>query len=116
MRHHNRNIKLKRVRNQRQALLKTLSNSLIARGRIETSHTKARALKPYIERLTTIAKKGDLASRRVLIARLGNEKAVQKLMEESIHKYKDRKGGYTRIIKKGSRPGDGSPRAFIEFV
>lgn len=115
MRHHNANRKFGRKTNQRRALLKSLAVALISAEKIETSEPKAKELRPMIERLLTNANKGTLAAYRLLIGTLG-AKAAKKLFTEIAPKYKDRKGGYTRITKLVARKGDGSARAYIEFV
>jgi len=115
MRHHNANRKFGRERNQRKALLKGLCVGLITAGKIETSEPKAKELRPTIEKLITLAKKGTLASYRLVIGDVG-PKAGKKLFTEIAPTYKDRKGGYTRITKTIARKGDGSARAYIEFV
>ncbi len=115
MRHHKNKRTLGRDKNQRAALLKSLSVNLIVRGRIETSEAKAKELRPYFERFITRAKTGTLAARRYLIGQIG-EKQTEKLMTKIAPQYKDRKGGYTRIIKTVRRLSDGSFRAYIELV
>ncbi|HEY9586170.1 MAG TPA: 50S ribosomal protein L17 [Candidatus Paceibacterota bacterium] len=115
MRHHKNKRSLGRERNQRNALLRNLATSLILRGRIETSEAKAKEVRPYVERLVTRAKTGTLANRRFLIGQVG-EKQAGKLMEKIALQYKNRKGGYTRIIKTVRRLKDGSFRAYIELV
>jgi len=116
MKHHQKIKKLGRKANPRRALLKSLMVALIEKNRIKTTEVKAKALRPTIEKLVTLAKKDTLASRRLVIARLGNGQAAQKLVDEISSKYKNRAGGYTRIIKLPRRPNDASPMAFIEFV
>lgn len=115
MRHHKNKRTLGRTKGQRIALLKSLAVSLTVRGKIETSEAKAKELRPYYERLVTRAKVGTLASRRYLIAHVGEQQA-KKLMEKIAPQYKDRKGGYTRITKTIRRLQDGSFRAYIELV
>ena len=114
MRHHNANRKFGRKSNQRKALLKALAVGLISSGKIETSEPKAKELRPFIEKLITNAGKGTLAAYRLVIAAAGPA-AGKKLFIEIGPKYKG-KSGYTRIIKMTPRKGDGSPRAYIEFV
>lgn len=114
MKHSKIGRKLGRKRNQKKALLRSLSLSLINNGKIETSEAKAKELRPYIEKVITRAKTNSVFSRRILRAKLGADSV--KLFEEIAPKYKDRNGGYTRIIKLGHRKSDGSPRAIIEFV
>lgn len=107
--------KLHRERGQRQALLKTLATSLILKEKIVTTEAKAKELSPFIQRKITRAKKGDLASRRYL-ATVFTPKAVKKLVEDLGVRYKDRKGGYVRIVKMGQRKSDSSKMAMIQLV
>ncbi|MCX6757937.1 MAG: 50S ribosomal protein L17 [Candidatus Nomurabacteria bacterium] len=117
MRHSNKTKKFGREKTQRHALMHSLALNLIVREKIKTTEPKAKALRPFIEKLVTLAKKGDLASRRVVISRLTNRsKEVKKLFEVIAPKYTDKKGGYTRIIKLGARKSDAAPMAVIEFV
>jgi large subunit ribosomal protein L17 len=117
MRHHNTNRKFGRDKNQRKALLSSLALNLIVREKIKTTEAKAKELKPFIEKILTRAKKGDLATRRLIIAKLMNrEREVKKLFDTLAPKYEDRKGGYTRILKLGARKSDGAKMAYIEFV
>jgi large subunit ribosomal protein L17 len=117
MRHHNNVRKFGRTKNQRNALLKGLVLSLIAHGKIETTEAKAKELRPFIEKIITKANVGTLASSRLVIAGLYNLKgASTKLIKEIAPKYKDRKGGYTRITKLPRRGGDASKMAVIEFI
>ncbi len=103
--------------NVRNALLKSLALSLIIHGRIQTTEAKAKELRPFIEKLVTRAKVGDLASRRVIISRLMNRAPETKiLIEEIAPKFKDVQGGYTRILKLPARKSDGALMALIEFV
>lgn len=102
---------------RRRSFLRNLANDLLRRGKIETTEARAKALRPLIERLITIAKKQTLASRRLLLARLHNAKTVQKLYEEIAARYQARKGGYLRITKLAkARKRDGTRMAIIEFV
>jgi large subunit ribosomal protein L17 len=117
MRHHNKNRKFGRTKNQRVALIKGLALSLIKHERIETTLAKAKELRPYVEKLVTRAKVDTLASRRITSARLGNQAtATTKLYKDLGPKYKTRPGGYTRIVKLAPRKSDASPMAIIEFV
>jgi len=115
MNHHKDKRKFNRPRNQRNALLKTLSVSLMMYEKIQTSLPKAKELRPYAEKLVTTAKKNTLASNRDLISMIGKV-AAKKLTGEIAPRYSDRKGGYLRIVKTGKRAVDASPRAIIEFV
>ena len=117
MRHGNNKRKFGRVRKVRVALLNSLALNLIVRGKIKTTEPKAKELRPFIEKLITQAKKGDMATRRLVIAKLSNRRPeVKKLFEVIAPKYKDTKGGYTRVLKLGARKSDGAKMAVIEFV
>lgn len=119
MRHHNSIRKFGRDSNERRALLRSLALSLIDHGRIETTEAKAKELRPYIEPLVTKAKSDTLMTRRYLISKLGSgsqTSAIKKLVETIAPKYKERAGGYTRIIKTAIRVSDGGHMAVIEFV
>lgn len=117
MRHHNSVRKFGRTSNGRRALLKSLALALINHGRIETTEAKAKELRPYVEKLVTKAKDNSVASKRLIISRLMNRKEEsKKLFEEIAPKYKDQKGGYTRIMKLPQRQGDAAKMALIEFV
>lgn len=117
MRHHNKNRKFGRPKNQRTALIQGLALSLIKRGQIRTTLAKAKELRPFVEKLVTRAKSDTLASRRLIIARLGNQPTMTaKLFKDVAPKYKERPGGYTRIMKIAPRKSDASPMAIIEFV
>ncbi len=115
MRKRKRGRKLSRKRNQRKALLKALAFALISNERIKTTEAKAKEVSRVAERFITRAKKGDLASRRFLLKFLP-ERLVKKLIEEIAPIYKERKGGYTKIIKLGPRKSDGAKMAMIELV
>ena len=99
-----------------QMMLRNLATSLIQHGRIETTETKAKRLRPVAERLVTFAKRGDLASRRRVQSQLTDKGAVHKLFTEIAPLVSDRNGGYTRITKLGYRKGDNAPMAVIELV
>jgi len=117
MRHHSSVRKFGRSKSQRHALLKGLVLSLIAHGKIETTEARAREVRPFVEKMVTKALVGTLASRRLVISRLYNLKApATKLIDTIAPNYKDRTGGYTRITKIGSRAGDASKMAIIEFI
>ncbi len=101
----------------RKALMKNLSSELIDHGKIKTTHTKAKATQIYVEKLVTLAKVDSVANRRLAASRLGNKLAVQKLFAEVGPKFKERNGGYTRVIKTpDGRVGDGAPMSYISFV
>jgi large subunit ribosomal protein L17 len=117
MRHHNTKRKFGRDKNQRKALLNSLALNLIVHGKIKTTLPKAKELRPFVEKLVTKAKKGDMSTRRTIISKLSNRsKEVKKLFEVIAPKYKDKNGGYTRVLKLGQRISDGTEMALIEFV
>ncbi|KKR70811.1 MAG: 50S ribosomal protein L17 [Candidatus Nomurabacteria bacterium GW2011_GWB1_40_7] len=117
MRHHNNTRKFGRDKTQKRALLNSLALNLIAREKIKTTEPKAKELRPFIEKLITRAKKGDMATRRIVAAKLSNRgKEVKKLFEILAPKYADKKGGYTRVLKLGARKSDGAKMAIIEFI
>ena len=94
-----------------------LCREVIEHERIKTTHTKARAVKPEIEKLITLAKRGDLHARRQALSRLGHDKSlVYKLFEEVAPRYGGRSGGYTRILKLGPRRSDATEMVFLELV
>ncbi len=101
---------------QQKALLRNQAKDLFRHGRITTTHAKAKALRPYAERLITKAKAGDLHKRRQVLSELNDRDVVAHLFEEVGPRFVDRPGGYTRIIKLGPRPGDNAPMALIELV
>lgn len=107
--------KLHREAGQRKALLKTMATSLILRGKITTTEAKAKELAPFVEKKITRAKAGTVAAKRHL-AQFFSAKVVKKLVDEVAIKNKDRKGGYTRVIKLGQRKSDSSKMAIIELV
>ena len=122
MRHHNVNRKFGRKAGPRRAMLRSLARNLIMNGRIETTEARAKELRGIVEKLVTQGRDGSIASRRLIAARLGahetdpKNSATKKLIEEISPKFKERPGGYTRVVKLGNRRGDGSPMAIIEFV
>ena len=116
MRHKIGHRKLQRSAGHRTALLRNLAASLIKHEQILTGTAKAKELRPYVEKLITLAKKGGLSNRRLASSRLQDDAQLTKLFEVLAERYKDRNGGYTRIIKAGIRASDASPMAIIEFV
>ncbi len=116
MRHQKKKATLGRETAQRKALMRSLADSLVIHGGIKTTKAKAKALRSVIEPLVTKARKGTLSARREAIKVLYTDKAVKKLMEEIGPRYKDRDGGYTRIIKIGTRVNDAAETVRIEFV
>ena len=106
-----------RERNQRRALLRSLARALVLEERISTTEAKAKALRPFVERLVTYAKWNTLASRRLAVAKLHDEAAVKKLFATIGPRYADRKGGYTRVVKRAKRgSNDARTLAYIAFV
>ena len=116
MRHRISGRKLNRSSAHRKALFKNLAAALIKHEQITTTLPKAKDLRPLVEKMITIGKKGTLHAKRQLISRLPKKADFNKVVNELSERYKERKGGYTRIIKKGYRYGDSAPMAIIEFV
>lgn len=116
MRHQRKTVKLGRKAEHRDAMLANQVCSLIEHNRIQTTLAKAKAVRPLAEKMVTLGKKGDLHARRTALATLDNRAAVKKLFEEIAPRSKERRGGYTRIIKLGARKSDAAPLAFIEWV
>lgn len=116
MRHNARTQRLGREKDQRIALIRGLVNSLVEHGRIKTTVAKAKELRRHAEKAVTVAKRQTLNARRVLLSKYPNEKVIQIIFNDLAPRFKDRAGGYTRIIKVGNRPGDNSAMAFIEWV
>jgi len=116
MRHKYGQRKLNRTSQHRQALLRNLSASLIKHEQILTTVPKAKELRPYLEKLITLAKRGGLSNRRLAHARLQDDAQLVKLFDTLAARYSDRAGGYTRVIKAGIRASDAAPLAIIELV
>ena len=116
MRHRRKTVKLSRSQAHRDSMLSNMTCSLIQHGRIRTTLAKAKALRPYAERMVTLGKRGDLHARRNALAYLKQKDAVQKLFGEVAEACKERPGGYCRITKLGPRMSDSAPMAFIEWV
>jgi len=116
MKHNISHRKLNRTSSHRKALLMNLSNALLKHEQITTTLPKAKELRPFVEKIITLGKKGDLKSKRKAISILQNEKNMKKVFDIFSKRYKDRFGGYTRIIKLGNRFGDNAPTAVIELV
>ena len=116
MRHGYAGRQLSRTKGHRRALFANLANALLKHEQIKTTLPKAKDLRPYVEKLITLGKRGDLHARRQVAARLRDDKVVAKLFSVLGARYKDRAGGYTRIIKAGFRYGDAAPMAVIELV
>jgi ribosomal protein L17 len=116
MRHKLGGRKLNRTSSHRKALLRNMSAALIKHEQITTTLPKARELRPYLEKLITLAKHGGLSNRRLAHARLMDDAQEKKLFEVLAARYADRQGGYTRVIKAGVRASDAAPLAVIELV
>lgn len=116
MRHRKSGRKLNRNSPQRSALKKGLAISIIEHESVKTTLAKAKEIRGFLEPLVTLAKENSVANQRLAYARLQSKEAVAKLFDELGPRYKDRPGGYLRVIKRGYRPGDKAPAAQIEFV
>ena len=116
MKHNIKNKKLNKTSSHRKAMFMNMSNALIKHEQITTTLAKAKELKRFVEKVITLGKKGDLLSRRKTISILQDQKMSKKVFEVFADRYKNRSGGYTRIIKLGNRFGDNAPTAVIEFV
>jgi large subunit ribosomal protein L17 len=116
MRHKVGHRKLQRTSAHRAALLRNMAAALIKHEQIQTTTAKARELRPYAEKLITLAKRGGLSNRRLAHARLLDEAQLTKLFDELAPRYANRQGGYTRIVKAGIRASDAAPIAIIELV
>ena len=116
MKHKIKGRKLNRNSAHRKALMRNLSIALLSNERIRTTLPKAKELRPFVEKVLTIAKKDNLANRRLAISILGNKLAVERLFKEIAPRISSRNGGYTRIMKHGFRVGDKAPMAIMELV
>ncbi|MCE8537637.1 50S ribosomal protein L17 [Ruegeria pomeroyi] len=116
MRHARGYRRLNRTHEHRKALFANMAGSLIEHEQIKTTLPKAKELRPIVEKLITLGKRGDLHARRQAAAQLKEDKDVAKLFDVLAERYKDRQGGYVRILKAGFRYGDMAPMAIIEFV
>ena len=116
MRHKHGGRKLQRSTGHRTALLRNLAAALIKHEQIQTTLPKAKELRPYVEKLITLAKHGGLSNRRLVHARLLDETQERKLFETLAERYANRSGGYTRVIKAGFRGSDAAPMGIIELV
>lgn len=116
MRHRIKIKKLDRKKAPREMMLRNLASSILIYEKVKTTKAKAKVVKPMVEKLITLSKKGDLAARRRLIAVLPQKMAVMKIMDVIGARYKERPGGYTRIINLGVRQGDGAEMVQIELV
>jgi large subunit ribosomal protein L17 len=116
MRHHRSGKKLGRDSSHRKALYANLTSSLIEHGRIRTTETKAKAVRPIAEKMVTLGRDGSIHARRQVLAYLRTQEVVHKLFSEVAPRFRDRPGGYTRVVKLGPRQGDSAPMAYLEFV
>jgi large subunit ribosomal protein L17 len=116
MRHQIAHRKLNKTTSHRKAMFANMAASLIEHEQIVTTLPKAKEMAPIMDKLVSLAKKGDLAARRSALAQVRNEEAVRKLFDVMGARYKSRNGGYTRVLKAGFRPGDNAPLAVLELV
>ena len=116
MRHLKSKRKLNKTSTHRKAMLSNMAVALIKHEQIQTTLPKAKELAPYVDKLITLGKKGDLSSRRKAYSLLPEKEWVSKLFDELSERYKDRNGGYTRVLKAGFRYGDSAPMAVIELI
>ncbi len=116
MRHRNAGKQLGRNTSHRRALLRNLTTALFKHQQIETTDSKAKQLRPVAEKIMTLAKRGDLHARRQALAYLTETAVVHRLFDELKEHYKDRQGGYVRIVKKGLRKGDGAPVSVVQLL
>ena len=116
MRHRKKGRKLQRTASHRRAMLRNLATSLFRHERIETTTAKAKELRPYAERLITLARRGDLHARRLVARKIQDREVLGKLFDEISTRYAERPGGYTRILKLGNRKGDAAEISLIELV
>ena len=116
MRHRVAGRKLQRTSSHRTALFRNMAAALIKHEQITTTTAKAKELRPYVEKLVTLAKRGGLSNRRLAQSRLMDDAQLAKLFDVIGPRYADRNGGYTRVIKAGIRASDAAPVAIIEFV
>ncbi len=116
MRHGIAHRKLNRTSEHRKAMFANMAASLVQHEQISTTLPKAKELRSFMDKLVTLGKKGDLAARRQAISKMRDKEMVQKLFDVLAERYKDREGGYTRVLKAGYRYGDNAPMAVIELV
>src|SRR3954470_11767936 len=116
MRHRNAGFKLGRKTSHRYALLRNLVTSVIVEDRVETTVAKAKAVRPHVEKMITLGKKGDVHARRQALSFLRTDDAVKRLFDTVAPRYGDRQGGYLRIVRTGFQKGDGAEKAFIELL
>jgi large subunit ribosomal protein L17 len=116
MRHQKTGRKLGRNSSHRKAMFRNMVTSLFSHHQVETTDAKAKEVRSLVEKMMTLAKKGDLHARRQALAYMTSKKVTHQLFDELQEKYHDRQGGYVRIIKKGIRKGDGAPTSIIQLV
>ena len=116
MRHRNKGRQLSRTSSHREALLRNMATSLFRHGRIQTTTAKAKELRPFAERLITLAKRGDLHARRLAARKIQDKDVLFTLFDSIGPRFSERPGGYTRVLKVGHRQGDGAEMALIELV
>ena len=116
MRHRNKGRQLSRTSSHREALLRNMAISLFRHGRIETTTAKAKELRPFAEKLITLAKRGDLHARRLAGRKIADQEVLHGLFATIAPRFAERPGGYTRVLKTGFRQGDGAEMALIELV
>ena len=116
MRHRNHSGRLGVDFGHRRAMLANLATALLTHGRIETTQAKARAVRPYVEKLITLGKRGDVHARRQALSALRQRQIVDRLFNDVAATYSGRPGGYTRMVKTGFRAGDAAPMAVVELV
>jgi large subunit ribosomal protein L17 len=116
MRHRKKGRKLNRTASHRRATLRNMATSLFRHGRIETTTAKAKELRPFAERLVTLAKRGDLHARRLAARKIQDRQVLGSLFDEIGPRFAERPGGYTRILKLGNRKGDAAEMSLIELV
>ncbi|RMH11968.1 MAG: 50S ribosomal protein L17 [Gemmatimonadetes bacterium] len=116
MRHRKKGRNFSRTASHRRAMLRNMATSLFRHGRIETTTAKAKELRPYAERLITLAKRGDLHARRLAARKIQDREVLGRLFEDLGPRFAERPGGYTRVLKLGHRKGDAADMALIELV
>ena len=116
MRHRKKGRQLSRTRSHRKATLRNLATSLFRHERIETTTAKAKELRPYAERLITLARRGDVHARRLAAMKIQDREVLGKLFDDIAPRYAERPGGYTRVLKLGNRKGDAAEMSLIELV
>ena len=116
MRHRNAGFKLGRNTSHRNALLRNLTTSVLIEDRVETTVAKAKAVRPHVDKMITLGKKGDVHARRQALSFLRTDEAVARLFDTVAPRYGDRQGGYLRIVRTGFQKGDGAEKAFIELL